>query len=143
MIVGIDVCHDTARGGQSVVGFCATMNANFTKYFSKTVHQASGQEIVDGLKVCMTEALRQYFELNKSLPQIVIVYRDGVGDGMLGAVVNHEVAQIEATFQSFGEEYKPRLVIIVVKKRVHTRLFADSHGQITNPPPGTLVDSGC
>lgn len=35
----------------------------------------------------MKEALRAYFEKNKSLPERIIVYRDGVGDGMLGAVV--------------------------------------------------------
>jgi len=35
----------------------------------------------------MKEALRAYYEKNKSLPQRIIVYRDGVGDGMLDGVV--------------------------------------------------------
>lgn len=35
----------------------------------------------------MKEALRAYFEKNDALPERIIVYRDGVGDGMLGAVV--------------------------------------------------------
>jgi aubergine-like protein len=92
MLVGIDVCHDTsgARGGggrQSVAGFCASMNGNFTKYYSRVSFQRTGQELVDGLKLCMTEALRAFFELNRYLPDIIVVYRDGVGDGMLEAVV--------------------------------------------------------
>lgn len=58
MLVGIDVCHDTSRGGrQSVAGFCASMNSSFTKYYSRVTFQKSGQELVDGLKVCMTEGL--------------------------------------------------------------------------------------
>ncbi len=59
------------------------MNANFTKYYSRVSFQRTGQELVDGLKMCMTEALRQFFELNHFLPDIIIVFRDGVGDGML------------------------------------------------------------
>jgi len=35
----------------------------------------------------MVDALRHYFTINKYLPDRIIVYRDGVGDGMLAAVV--------------------------------------------------------
>lgn len=93
MLVGIDVCHDTSPsarvggGRQSVAGFCASMNQSFTKYYSRVSFQRTGQELVDGLKVCMTEALRSFFEINHVLPDVIIVYRDGVGDGMLEAVV--------------------------------------------------------
>ena len=31
--------------------------------------------------------------------------------------------------------------MIIVKKRVSTRLFLEARGQMSNPPPGTLVDS--
>ena len=72
---------------QSVAGFCATMNENFTKYCSLVHFQKSGQELIDGLKMCMTEALKQFFKLNNYLPSLIVVYRDGVGDGMLNAVV--------------------------------------------------------
>lgn len=30
--------------------------------------------------------------------------------------------------------------MIVVKKRVNTRFFAESMGALKNPPPGTVVD---
>lgn len=45
--------------------------------------QHTGQELADNLKVCMTAALRKYHEINGSLPDRVIVYRDGVGDGQV------------------------------------------------------------
>jgi len=31
----------------------------------------------------------------------------------------------------------------VVKKRIHARLFDKSTPSLSNPPPGTVVDSGC
>lgn len=107
---------------ESVAGFCATMNEGYTKYHSMVSFQKSGQELIDGLKLCMTESLRQYFKQNNSLPACIIVYRDGVGDGMLQAVVDHEISQIQATFSEFGG-YKPKLTVIIVKKRINTRLF--------------------
>jgi len=169
MIVGVDVCHDTSRASgsrQSVVGFCATMNPTHTKYYSRVTFQGSGQEIVDGLKICMIESLRKFYTFNQMLPERIIVYRDGVGDGMLQAVVDHEIPQISETFATFHQNYKPSLAIIIVKKRVHTRIFhrrggghgggrgghgghgghggpGGSHGDLNNPFPGTVVDSGC
>lgn len=166
MLVGIDVYHDTMSKGLSVAGFCASYNSNFTKYNSFGCFQKTGQELVDGLKQCMMDALRRYFEVNRFMPEIIIVYRDGVGDGMLEAVVDHEIPQMKQTFAEFGENYKPRLSVIVVKKRIHARLFYDKNqnnsvnpttgnftssntgntpnlSSVQNPPPGTVVDSGC
>lgn len=59
------------------------------------------------------------------------------------------------TFESFDSTYKPRLAVIVVKKRIHARLFSknlsdsnnfneqNNNATLTNPPPGTVVDSHC
>lgn len=35
----------------------------------------------------MEDALKHYFKVNNFLPDRVIIYRDGVGDGMLQLVV--------------------------------------------------------
>eukprot|EP01099_Mayorella_cantabrigiensis_P000709 TRINITY_DN1311_c0_g2_i1.p1 TRINITY_DN1311_c0_g2~~TRINITY_DN1311_c0_g2_i1.p1 ORF type:complete len:848 (-),score=209.79 TRINITY_DN1311_c0_g2_i1:183-2726(-) len=142
MIIGIDVCHDTSGGSQSVAGFCASINPTITRYYSRVTFQTSGQELVDGLKVCMKEALRKYFEVNKILPEKIIVYRDGVGDGMLEGVVTHEVPQFQETFSELGNGYLPQLAVIVVKKRIHTRLF-ERGAALNNPPPGTVADHTC
>lgn len=36
----------------------------------------------------MAAALRRFYDVNNYLPETIIVYRDGVGDGMLVAVVS-------------------------------------------------------
>jgi len=145
MIVGVDVCHDTqSRGGKrSVAGFCATMNKTFTKYYSRVTFQSVGQELVQGLRTCFKDALRAFYEANKAMPDRIIVYRDGVGDGQLSAVVDLEVPQLQETFRSIHADYNPKLAVIVVKKRVHTRLFARQGRELANPIPGAVVDSGC
>lgn len=51
-------------------------------------------------------ALRHYNEVNGDLPERVLIYRDGVGDGQLGAVVEHEVPQLKASFADVAGGYK-------------------------------------
>ena len=53
-----------------------------------------------------TAALRKYQEINSDLPERIIIYRDGVGDGQLKLVVEHEVAQLKASFQEISSGYK-------------------------------------
>ena len=53
---------------------------------------------------------------------------------------DHEVAQLKSAIS----EYNPniaRFAMIIVKKRVSTRLFYQSKGGISNPLPGTIVDT--
>ena len=36
---------------------------------------------------------------------------------------------------------RPKFSVIVVTKRIITRIFLNQRGQINNPPPGTVVDT--
>ncbi|XP_032647113.1 piwi-like protein 1 [Chelonoidis abingdonii] len=140
MIVGIDCYHDTTAGRRSIAGFVASLNQGMTRWFSRCVFQDRGQELVDGLKVCLQAALRSWFSCNNHMPSRIIVYRDGVGDGQLKTLVNYEVPQFLDCLKSVGKDYNPRLTVIVVKKRVNTRFFAQAGGRLQNPPPGTVID---
>jgi len=53
MVVGMDVYHDSAKKGRSVVGFVASLNRSVTRYFSKVVFQEAHQELIDQLARCM------------------------------------------------------------------------------------------
>ena len=45
--------------------------------------------------------------MNGALPERIIVFRDGVGDGQLEAVVEHEIPQmIECFKKAGGTEYR-------------------------------------
>ncbi|XP_068616765.1 piwi-like protein 1 isoform X2 [Brachionichthys hirsutus] len=141
MIVGIDCYHDKMAGKRSIGALVASLNPNMSRWYSKCVLQHKGQEIMDGLKIALTGALEDYLRYNGSLPSRIIVYRDGVGDGQLSSVVNYEVAQIQDSLKFMGQSYMPKLSVVVVKKRISTRFFDHARGKVSNPPPGTVVDT--
>ncbi|CAG5135544.1 unnamed protein product [Candidula unifasciata] len=142
MIVGIDSYHDSANKGQSVGALVASLNKECTRYYSMTEYHPRGNDALNGLTTLLAVALRKYHDINGFLPQKLVFYRDGVGDGQLEFVYKHEVEQVFAAFTSVGGEgYKPNMAFIIVKKRINTRLFSVDRNQIGNPLPGTLVDS--
>uniref|UniRef100_A0A8C9X020 Piwi-like RNA-mediated gene silencing 1 n=1 Tax=Sander lucioperca TaxID=283035 RepID=A0A8C9X020_SANLU len=143
MIVGIDCYHDTLAGKRSIGALVASLNQGMSRWFSKCVLQHKGQEIMDGLKMALT-ALKAYLKFNNCLPSRIIVYRDGVGDGQLHSVVSYEVSQIMDSIKTARAETsnaKSSGLDVVVKKRISSRFFAHINGKVTNPPPGTIVDS--
>ncbi|XP_060712681.1 piwi-like protein 2 [Hemiscyllium ocellatum] len=140
MVIGMDVYHDPVRGKQSVVGFVASMNKAMTKWFSKVAFQMPNQEIIDGLKICMVASLKKYYEINHCLPEKIAVYRDGVSDGQLNAVTDYELPQLLKCFEVFSN-YHPKMIVIVVQKRISTNLYAQApSGRLEVPPPGTVMD---
>ncbi|XP_052219954.1 piwi-like protein 1 [Dreissena polymorpha] len=142
MVVGIDTYHDSAKKGRSVGGVIASMNPALTRYYSRCTFQHTFQELQDGLKVCFKGALEKYHEVNKCLPERIVVYRDGVGDGQLSAVYDHELPQMLEAFKAVGgHNYTPRVAMVIVKKRINSRFFARAGQGVGNPPPGTVIDN--
>ncbi|KAM9095070.1 piwi-like protein 1 [Sarcophilus harrisii] len=141
MFIGIDCYHDISSGHQSAAGFVASLDASLTKWYSHCVLHKAGQELLDGLSGFLETALEAWKENNKQsiLPKIIFVYRDGIGDGQLETMVNYEVPQILNCLNSLPN-YSYKLVIIVVKKRVNTRFFAENNGNLINPNAGTVID---
>ncbi|KAM9391511.1 piwi-like protein 1 [Pholidichthys leucotaenia] len=141
MIVGIDVYHSTSSKRSSVAALVASLNHSMSRWFSKCMRHQPGQEIMDKLKKTLIAALKEYLKLNGELPARIIIYRDGVGDGQLHSVVSYELEQIHDAIKYMGRDYKPRLGVVVVKKRTNCRLFYHNGGMATNPLPGTVVDT--
>lgn len=67
------------------------------------------------------------------------MYRDGVSDGQLSVVQNYEIQQLQTCFSTFGN-YSPRMVVIVVQKRVSTNMYSSNTGDFITPAPGTVLD---
>ena len=78
-----------------------------SRYYSQTCSASHAhQEIPDKLVSCFSGALTKYHEINHTLPEKIVVYRDGVGDGQLDAVAGHEVQQYYQAFSQFQADYK-------------------------------------
>ncbi|CAG5920323.1 unnamed protein product [Menidia menidia] len=139
MVIGVDVHHDTSRSHQSVMGFVASVNSSLTRWYSRVTFQAPNEELINGLRVCLLAALKKYYEVNHNLPEKIVVYRDGVSDGQLKMVEQYEIPQLIKCFETFPS-YEPKLVVIVVQKRISTTLYSCSSNAFGAPPPGTVVD---
>ena len=145
MICGVDVYHDPSARGNSVAAFVASLNRFASRWYSKAIMQHAHQEVIDGLKHCFTESIKKYYEVNNALPERIIIFRDGVGDGRLKHVSDYEMPQLESCFPMFesvqGSAYKPKFTFVVVSKRINIRYFSGNGRNMSNPNPGTVVDS--
>ncbi|XP_035789141.1 protein aubergine-like [Anopheles albimanus] len=144
VILGYDVCHDARDRSKSYGAVTATMfgaNPRDSRQFSCVEQHGKGEELSNFMSSAVAKVLRAYqreFGPDR-LPRRFLLYRDGVGDGQLRQVVDHEVQAIRMRLDAAYADYqphKPRLCVIVVSKRINTRLFANGR----NPPPGTVVD---
>ncbi|XP_036252442.1 piwi-like protein 2 [Molothrus ater] len=141
MVVGMDIHHSRSQGMRSVIGFVASMNHILTKWYSRVVFQMPHQEIADSLRLCLSQALKRFYELNHSLPMKIVVYRDGVSDPQLDTVLKYEVPQLQKSFHTF-QNYQPSLVVMVVQKQLSTNFYCLSGEEFVSPPLGTVIDHG-
>jgi len=142
MVIGYDTYHDSAQKGRSAGALVASLNKTFTKYLSvANLHTNPAQELDDNICPAIARALRKYNDLNGEMPQRIILYRDGVGDGQINYVLEHEIKAIEKCFQAAGiNQSELKFTYIIVSKRINTRFFR-MNGKPSNPPSGTVVDS--
>ncbi|KAI1900832.1 hypothetical protein AGOR_G00053920 [Albula goreensis] len=139
MVIGVDVHHDTSKKNRSVMGFVASLNSSLTRWYSRVTFQMPNEEIISGFRVCLLAALQKYYELNHTFPDKIVVYRDGVSDGQIPMVEKFEIPQLLKCFETFPN-YEPKLVFIVVQKRISTTLYSCVDDRFGTPPPGTVLD---
>lgn len=122
MVCGVDVYHDK-NASRSVGALVCAMNTSCTRWYSRTCEQMRGQEMLDALKPCFIAGIRKFAECNQRPPDRIILFRDGVGDGQLGSVAKHEARQLEECFAHFAADYRPKLTVVVVQKRINQRIL--------------------
>jgi eukaryotic translation initiation factor 2C len=85
-------------------------------------------------------------------PLGIVFYRDGVGEGQYGMVLDQELPKIKKAWNEAKSEmratntgppadFEPYLIMVIVTKRHHTRLYPQQAKDETNLQSGTLVDS--
>ncbi|XP_033215662.1 piwi-like protein Siwi [Belonocnema kinseyi] len=137
MVAGFDVCHDKTTKGRDFGALVASLDKNFTRYFSAVSAHTSGEELSNDLSVNMCKAVAKYRELNKVLPSTIIFYRDGVGEGQVPFVYEIEVEELKNKLLGlYGDVSKLKLIFLIVTKQINTRFFYNG----SNAPAGTIVD---
>jgi len=148
---------------------CATLNRQFNRYFSQVSYQSAGQELVSSLRSMLRASLQAFHHANSRYPSNLIIFRDGVSEEQLKAVVcivYHMVLdvceitaefpkqQMDELFAELGITQPIGVCIVVVQKRVHARFSVQRGmflsvfyplifliGSLSNPAPGTVIDS--
>lgn len=157
MVVGYDVTHPTNMGLQpgnkdlppSIVGLVASVDKDLGQWPAVAWEQESGQEMLDSK---LTESFKSRLELwrkknRQSLPEFIVVYRDGVSEGQFSQVLEQELPQMrEACRVMYPNGRMPKLSIIVSVKRHQTRFYPTREDHMDaksrNIKNGTVVDRG-
>ncbi|RAK98177.1 argonaute/piwi family protein [Aspergillus ibericus CBS 121593] len=157
MVVGVDVTHPTSGSlparAPSVAAMVASVDRFLAQWPAELCIQPARQELVTQIDALLTSRLHVWRRFNRGqLPENILIYRDGVSDTQYGSVLSVELPRLrEACNDLYGSmgQPEPRISIVVVGKRHHTRFFTaprpgQRHGgpQHTNPPNGTVVDQG-
>lgn len=155
MLMGIDVTHPSpgsTEGAPSIACVVASVDEHLSQWPGSVRTQTGRQEMVSGLADMVGERLTLWRRKHQRLPSKLILYRDGVSEGQYEMVLNDELPGIQDAFLKYygAEKSWPKLAIIVVGKRHHTRFYPTSPDDADfnvqkgrgswNPRPGTIVD---
>ncbi|KAG2129584.1 Piwi domain-containing protein [Suillus clintonianus] len=150
MVVGMDVTHPgpgSVEGTPSIAAVVASADSSFVQFPASLRCQETKKEMITDLTAMMIERLMFYNQKNRSLPDRVFVYRDGVSEGQFDTVLEEELPKMLEAFKRVPQTkpYRPALTIIICGKRHHAKFwptdsqYADRNG---NTRPGTVVDRG-
>ena len=92
----------------------------------------------------MENALRCFAEKNGGqFPNKIIIYRDGVGEGMRNEIIAQEIKQFKVAISAMYPAQPPAITLIFVNKRINQRMFIRGRDgrSVENPPPGSIIDS--
>ncbi|KAG9379766.1 Stem cell self-renewal protein Piwi [Pyrenophora tritici-repentis] len=155
MVVGIDVTHPSpgsASNAPSVSAMVASVDRFLGQWPATLRIQRGRQENVDALGEMFKSRLSLWKTKGKhtTLPENILMYRDGVSEGQYDMVLAQELPQIrkacEETYPATDtKKGLPRITIVICGKRHKTRFYptkdqdCDRSG---NTKPGTVVDRG-
>ena len=156
MVVGIDVTHPSpgsATNAPSIASMVASTDGQLGQWPAVLRIQAARQERVADLDDLLVSRLKLWQVKNLQYPDNILVYRDGVSEGQYNMVIEEELPLLQkACKENYPADAQkrglPKISIIVVGKRHHTRFYptSDETGKIDtrscNPVNGTVVDRG-
>ncbi|KAJ2002997.1 hypothetical protein GGI04_003125 [Coemansia thaxteri] len=140
MVLAADVNHTTEAGGMSVAAVVASVDAHARRFAGSVLQHPHRMELIENLDVAVRQALRLFFRGSGGLKPARIVYlRDGVSDSQMQAVKRLELAAIYAACRLVDPAYRPRVTLVLVRKRHHARFYPEGAEENGNCAPGTCV----
>ncbi|KAL3700728.1 hypothetical protein R1sor_018750 [Riccia sorocarpa] len=154
VIFGLDVSHGSPgdANSPSIAAAVASMHWPFMSQYAPRVRaQPAKTEMIQGLFEMedgkpggmVIELLKDFYSTCRGAadrkPKQIVIYRDGVSESQFEQVLEKELVAFTNACDALESGYRPRITLIVVQKRHHTRFFpARGSG---NVKPGTIVDT--
>ncbi|CAG8560251.1 68_t:CDS:2 [Paraglomus occultum] len=155
MLIGADVTHPQPGSTMpSIAAVVGSVDRYAARYAERHVEQykepttgkktGRGKEEIDTMTDLVVELLQEFKRINKMLPKVIIMFRDGISESQFKPLaLDKELPYIKAACAKVEQDYKPTITYIVVGKRHHTRFYptdprdADRKG---NVKPGLIVE---
>lgn len=93
------------------------------------------------MQSAVASLLREYQRRNRALPDVLLMYRDGVSEGQFARVGVLEVVAIKNACKEINAQYDPKLTFVTVQKCHSTRFFPISDSD--SDPKGNLLPGTC
>ena len=145
MFVGIDVSHPPpgTKSMPSICAMVASTDSACTKFNTYIRAQDRRVEVVAQAGHLIEGAVRDYMRVNNQQhPSEIFIFRDGVSQSQFLTVKSVEIQAISESLKKMGCHAK--LIVIVVQKRHHLRLFplsSSDRDKSGNCVPGTIIDT--
>lgn len=153
MVVGIDVTHPSPGSlptAPSVAAVVASIDKFLGQFPGELSIQIGREEMVADLSAMIKSRLDLWMARNKALPDNILVYRDGVSEGQYQVLRDTEIPSLRrACDLAYPSDHRkkglPKITVIVVGKRHHTRFYPTREKEAdrsANSLNGTVVDRG-
>ena len=139
LILGADVFH--SRNDKSVAALVGQFGKNLRHIHTETsIQSGKYEEIINAMAAMFLPIIERYQKVEKSLPEKIIYFRDGVGQGFIETLVMNEVKEIISVLEKKYAINRPKITVVLVTKRIADK-FSKYEQKFENPLPGTVIES--
>ena len=136
IFLGADVTHPPAgdKKKPSIAAVVGSQDAHPSRYAATVRVQAHRQETIHELSAMVKEHLVMFYKSTRGYkPHRIIIYRDGVSEGQLMYVLQHELTAIREACTMLEPVYTPGYSAVIHKK--------EKSGKSGNMPISTQIQS--
>jgi aubergine-like protein len=120
------------------------MSSTYDRYFSKYfTEEITSESAADASRQLLGLCLKNFFTQTKVYPTIIILYRSGTNQYEKIKFVEEIKAmdKLISGEENFEAMKKPFFIYISVNKKVDTKFFENNNERLSNPQPGTVIDT--